>query len=234
MSGILIKIIFIACFSKVILQERCQVPDYYYCETINNGENDFNYSSPEEWDKYAFQTPPRFDVFGRYKKTYQDMGYFVGYVRLKYSSNKDKCVMTFITRVNPKIGKEGINYYILYKFGENETRNNTKEFYSRNDSYPDGLSVSARVILMKKNKEILKLELEDEYFIWDNPIITQSREFNKGQKGAIVELFGWPYDDIAEECEFLSHAGYLGLKVFSPNEHLQSVDAVEGGVLNPW
>ena len=26
----------------------------------------------------------------------------------------------------------------------------------------------------------------------------------------------------------------MGLKVFTPNEHLQSVDAVEGGVLNPW
>ena len=230
MSKILIEIIIFANFFKIILSQYCNVEDYYFCKNTENED----YSSPEEWDNYAFQTPPRFDIMGRYKNSYQDMGYFVGYVRLEYSSNKDKCIMTFITRVNPKVGKEGINYYILYKFGEYETRNNTKEFSSRNDSYPDGLSVSARVILIKNNLEILKLELEDEYFLWDNPIITQSRKFNKGQKGAIVELFGWPYDDIAEECEFLSHAGYLGLKVFSPNEHLQSVDAVEGGVLNPW
>ena len=230
MSKILIEIIIFANFFKIILSQHCNVEDYYFCKNTENED----YSSPEEWDNYAFQTPPRFDIMGRYKNSYQDMGYFVGYVRLEYSSNKDKCIMTFITRVNPKVGKEGINYYILYKFGEYETRNNTKEFNSRNDSYPDGLSVSARVILIKNNLEILKLELEDEYFLWDNPIITQSRKFNKGQKGAIVELFGWPYDDIAEECEFLSHAGYLGLKVFTPNEHLQSVDAVEGGVLNPW
>ena len=26
----------------------------------------------------------------------------------------------------------------------------------------------------------------------------------------------------------------MGLKVFSPNDHLQSVNVVKGGALNPW
>ena len=100
------------------------------------------------------------------------MAYFVGYARLNYSTNKEKCTITFETRVNPKVGKEGIDYYILYKFGSEETRNKTKEFNSKNDSYPDGLSLSARVILKKVDFD-LNLELEDEYFIWDNPIIKE-------------------------------------------------------------
>ena len=65
-------------------------------------------------------------------------------------------------------------------------------------------------------------------------IIIQSSEYKNGQKGAIVELFGWPYDDIKEECDFISHAGYLGLKVFCPTEHMESRDHLEGTVLNPW
>ena len=216
--------------SKTILSQSCNLHmEENLCEYL--GIEDF--SNPEYFDNGAFQTPPKYDIYGRYKDSYQDMAYFVGYARLNYSANKEKCTITFETRVNPKVGKEGIDYYILYKFGSEETRNKTKEFNSKNDSYPDGLSLSARVILKKVDFD-LNLELEDEYFIWDNPIIIQSSEYKNGQKGAIVELFGWPYDDIKEECDFISHAGYLGLKVFCPTDHMESRDHLEGTVLNPW
>ena len=33
-------------------------------------------------------------------------------------------------------------------------------------------------------------------------------------------MFGWPYDDIAEECEMIGKAGYLGVKVFPPQESI--------------
>ena len=233
MSNYLNKIIYLSIvfLIKTVLSLDCDDNlKYYQCDYLERED----YSTPEEWDNYAFQTPPRFDVFGRYKESYQDMSFFVGYARLNYSSNKDICTITFITKVNPKVGKEGLDYYIIYKFGSIETRNNTMEFNSKNDSYPDGISLSAKLISKRKNNIVYNLELEEEYFIWDNPNIIQSKEFKNGQKGAIVELFGWPYDDIAEECEFISHAGYLGLKVFSPNEHLQSRDMLEGTVLNPW
>ena len=76
---------------------------------MDNGD----FSSPEFWDKGAFQTPPRYDIYGRYKASYQDKSYFVGYARLNYSLNKDKCIITFITKVNPKAGKEGLDYDII-------------------------------------------------------------------------------------------------------------------------
>jgi alpha-amylase len=38
-------------------------------------------------------------------------------------------------------------------------------------------------------------------------------DYRNGQKGAIVELFGWPYGDIAQECTKLAAYGYLGFKV---------------------
>ena len=93
--------------------------------------------------------------------------------------------------------------------------------------------ISAKVV-DSKGKELAKLELEDEYFMWDNPTVNQGYQYENGQKGAIVELFGWPYDDIAEECEFIGNAGYMAVKVFPASEHILTFDTVENGELNPW
>ena len=202
--------------------------DKYKCES-----ND-NFKIEDSWDERGFQTPPRNDIYHRYRPSYQDMHYIVGYAQLKYSSDKNIATLKFITKVNPILGEEGKDYYINYHFGNVIQRNNTIILTSANDKFPDGMPISAKIMDMKKNIELVKLELDDQYFIWDNPIINQPPQFENGQKGGIVELFGWPYEDIALECEFLSHAGYMGLKVYSPNEHLLTYDLEEGGVLNPW
>ena len=106
--------------------------------------------------------------------------------------------------------------------------------YAGNDSYPNGMPISAIIIDKKTENEIARLDLEDEYFIWDNPEISLSEEYENGLRGSIVELFGWPYEDIAEECEFIGHVGYLGVKIYSPNEHILTYDTVEDNVINPW
>ena len=63
----------------IILNEDCSVfDDEYLCE-----EEEFSYN--EKYDDNAFQTPPRNDTYGRYRTTYQDMHYLVGYTQLKYS-----------------------------------------------------------------------------------------------------------------------------------------------------
>ena len=50
--------------------------------------------------------------------------------------------------------------------------------------------------------------MECSYFEHDNTTIN-----NNGQKGAIAGLFGWPYEDIVEESDFLKLEGYLGVKI---------------------
>ena len=143
-----------------------------------------------------------------------------------------QCKINFLTRVNPKLGTEGIDYKILYKFGENEQFNNT--YIVRSDSYyPNGLSIST-IIIYKDNNILSKLELENEYFIWDNIKINQDIKYENGQKGVIVKLFGWSYEDIGEECQFLNKAGYLGVKISPPNEAILTYDIVEEDELNPW
>ena len=160
------------------------------------------------------------------------MHYLVGYVQLKYSSDRKICTINFITRVNPKLGEEGKDYKILYKFGDREQESNSFTFIS-SMSYPDGMTISARIIDNNEN-EVAKLELEDEYFLWDNPEVEQGPEYENGQKGAVVEMFGWPYDDIAEECSFLGTAGYLAVKVFPPQEAILTFDTADEGEVNPW
>ena len=51
------------------------------------------------------------------------------------------------------------------------------------------MSISAKVF-DKSWKQLVKLELEDEYFIWDNPTVNQDSQYENGQKGEFVELFG--------------------------------------------
>ena len=76
--------------------------------------------------------------------------------------------------------------------------------------------------------------MEDEYFLWDNPTVNQGFQYENGQKGAIVETFGWPYNHIAEECNFLTTAGYMPVEVFAVTEHILTHDTVENRELNPW
>ena len=208
-------------------KEECtNLNEEYSC----NLSDDTEY--PESWDERSFQTPPKNDTLGNYRSTYQDMHYIVGYAQLLYSSDKKVCTINFITRVNPKLGEEGKDYKLLYTFGEKEQESNTITLTS-GDSFPDGMAISVK-IMDNDEKEIAKLELEDEYFMWDNPPVNQSPEYENGQKGAIVELFGWPYDDIAEECEFIGNAGYMAVKVFPCQEAILTFDTVENGELNPW
>ena len=56
-----------------------------------------------------------------------------------------------------------------------------------------------------------------------------------GQRGAIVDLFGWPYKDIEEECkDFLGKAGYIGVKINPPQKSVTSDAWVTEGQRNPW
>ena len=220
-------------FKFLIIQTADDCTDWnhdYYCDTLEITDNAFS----EEMDENAFQTPPRNDIYGNYQSSFQDMHYLVGYIHQVYSSNKKTCTVTFNTKVNPLLGTKGVDYKILYKFGEEEKEENTIVVNSETHSYPNGMPVSARIIDLNTETEIVKLELEDEYFIWDNSEINLPEEYEKGQKGAIVEFFGWPYEDLTEECEFLSNAGYLGLKVYWPNEHLSTEETLESGQINPW
>ena len=223
-------IIFFFFYQILKIISECTYSNNYQC---SDGQTMYS----ETWDSACFQTPPRGS--SEYKETYQDMNLFVGYAQQKYSSNRLSCTINFITFVNPKLGILGTDYKILYKFGENEEIEANHITLSSNIPYKNGMPISARIIKItdddSNGNELAKLELENIYFLWDVQEITeQDGKYENGKKGSIVELFGWPFDDIAEECDFLSNAGYLGVKIPIPNESILTFDTVEGDGLNPW
>lgn len=91
-----------------------------------------------------------------------------------------------------------------------------------------------RVEGYKGGDKVATLDLEVVDFLWNHPTISTPDAYKNGQKGAIVEMFGWPYEDIAKECEMLGKAGYLGVKVYPPQESILDYEHPENGELNPW
>jgi len=41
------------------------------------------------------------------------------------------------------------------------------------------------------------LDLDELDFTWNHPSVNQPSNFKNGQKGSIIEMFGWPYVEIA-------------------------------------
>ena len=198
------------------------------CEDCSNFNGEYGCQSgqheyPSDWEARSFQTPPRGQDYWR--ETYQDMRLLMGYVSTKYSADRKSATLTFNTKVNANALPA--NAEVTYTFGETTQSSNIFQVDS-SKSYPDGMKVSAQI------EGIATLELEKVYFLWDNPAVNTPSNYENGQKGAIVEFFGWPHKDIEEECDFLSTAGYMAAKVFPPNEAIYTFDTVEDGQLNPW
>jgi alpha-amylase len=80
--------------------------------------------------------------------------------------------------------------------------------------------MKVRIEARQNGVKIADLKLDPLDFVWNHPTVNTPSNYENGQKGAIVEMFGWPYDEIAKECVMLGKAGYLGVKVFPPQESI--------------
>ena len=180
----------------------------------------------------SFQTPPREQA--QWKESYEDYSILTGYVRTEYPKDQSKAKLTFISNFNNK--EPSLHYQIVYYYGDKSTTNPQVDIYPQEttDYSIKGMPSSIKVFNTDNKEIIAQITLDPLYFIWDNPKVNDSPHFENGTKGVIVEMFGWPFDDIAEECTFLGNAGYLGVKIFPPEESVLTYENVEGGELNPW
>lgn len=170
----------------------------------------------EKFKNNLWNTPIRNSK--RWIKGFQDMGRLVGYAQQKYSSDLKKCTVSIYTRTIEPME-------LTYFFDDMEQTSNSKEFDS---SYKGLLKVKV------KAKSGETLELDDIDFIWNVGELNPPKFNTKnGQKGAIVEMFGWPDEDIEQECKFIGEAGYLGVKLFPHQEQVMSYQPFND-VLNPW
>ena len=169
-----------------------------------------------DWTDHLWNTPPRGDA--EHYPGFQDMNVLVGYAQQTYNSDKTECTVTIYTKTAKDLS-------LTYEFDGISQTSNTKTFDS---SYTGILKV--RVIAESGET----LELEEIDFIWNlNSLPTRNGDYRNGQKGAIVELFGWPDEAIEKECKIISEAGYLGIKLFPHMEQVMSWQQIEN-MMNPW
>jgi len=203
------------------------------CSNFNseNGCKSQQTEYPSDWYNRKWQTPPRDHPL--WVPSYQDMNLITGYIKQQYNKDKTSVIITFYTELNEEKLPSGFN--LLYYFGETQTdKNEISISASDSQRYLEGMAVKVEVLSSDNTSVLATLELEEVDFIWNNPKINLPPNYENGQKGAIIEMFGWPYEDIEKECDFISKAGYLGVKVFPPQESILSYQTVENGELNPW
>ena len=86
--------------------------------------------------------------------------------------------------------------------------------------YGSGNATTSLVITLTAS-DLSTITLEPVDFAWNTvPIKERTGDYRAGQKGAIVEFFGWPHTAVEEECSFLASAGYLGAKLFPVQEQV--------------
>ena len=104
------------------------------------------------------------------------------------------------------------NATLSYVFGGSEQKSNEMTFTPS--------SARGAVSLSVKGSDDTKIDLEPLDFAWNSGKVNQKffphGDYRNGQKGAIVEMFGWPHKDVERECEFLAKSGYMGVSFTLP------------------
>ncbi|KAJ3397138.1 hypothetical protein HDU92_000443 [Lobulomyces angularis] len=168
-------------------------------------------------EERRWQTPSRNS--SDYVSSYQDYSDLTGYASFEYSNDRKSAVVTV------KAFTRDPNAVVLVSFnGGAATTTNT--FQATSDMKED-LTIKLTIA-----NTVQSLTLDPLNFLWQNNVVNSNFD---GTKGAIVELLGWPYKDIAQECVFLGKAGYTGVRIWPANEHIQTDKWLgENNEINNW
>ena len=127
-------------------------------------------------------------------KSYQDYAHLVAYARVEYQ-DQSRSSATVTILATPADGQAVLSY----SFGDAPLGASNSAVFSRsNASSPLLVTVQAKV-----ESNIYTIVLEPIDFVWNVqglPSNVTDGVFRNGQKGAIVELFGWPDADVAKAC----------------------------------
>ncbi|GAB9466339.1 hypothetical protein Gpo141_00003717 [Globisporangium polare] len=177
---------------------------------------------PDSDEARRWQTPPR--NAATWSTEYQDYRSLTGYAHVVYAADRLSATVTARTFLRA-------NATCTYTFN------------SVTQSSPQFTATSAlKVDLLIKvectatsNGEKWTLGLDPVNFVWQANAVNQPAGMEGGQRGAVVDFFGWPYADIEAECkDFLGKAGYMGVKIPPPQESLFSNQWTFEDQRNPW
>lgn len=177
------------------------------------------YTLPNSAESRRWQTPPQ--GAWDYVSTFQNYRDLIGYADIQYNSARNAAVV--VVNVASRTGES-----LTYSFNGASQSSNS---FQVTNAFTSGLDI---IVTSSSGK---KLNLDTVYFTWQANAVNppSGATFNNGQKGAIVELFGWPYADIAQECAFLAKAGYMGVKIWPPTESIWGSHYYEpDNQFRPW
>jgi len=184
----------------------------------NRCEDSVASETPAKFEANRWYTPLKGDE--NYVPTFQDYGLLVAHAHVTY---KDPSLTSATLEVIAHHKDSAVS--LSYVLGGVEQQGNTKEFST---SQKESLAIRVR------GSDGSEIELEPVDFRWNAPAIAdRPGDYRGGQKGAIVELFGWPHADIAKECKDMARMGYMGVKLFPVHEQVMSGEPMND-VLNPW
>lgn len=158
---------------------------------------------------------------GWYQPSYQHYYTLVGYADIIYTDTTRQSASVCLRAIH----KNDTQVTFTYVF-DNTTQTNSCKTYT--SAYTGILQAK---ILASDNTSLVLPEVD---FAWNaKPLASRPGDYRNGQKGGVAEMFGWPHNDIRDECEFLAKAGYLGVKIFPVHEQLMSTQPMENA-MNPW
>lgn len=152
------------------------------------------------------------------------------YNHIQYDESRTSATVTARCRTDPAIDR------VIYSWnGDGYKTDNT---YKVDSSFTEPLTLTVMAVdddySETNTPYTYTIDLEAVNFVWQGANIEQSDVYKNGQKGAIVEMFGWPYADVKEECSYLASQGWMGVKVFPVSESVFSYEWPQNGELNPW
>lgn len=202
---------------------ECGLPG---CQTYQDNQCSGNttVTSPT-FANHTWQTFPRNS--SQYRASYQGYAFVQGHARTVYTSpSRSEATVALVVQTRDA------DATVLCSFngGQTFTLSCTSSFFSSNQTE----QVYPVIKAMSASHAPATIILDPVDFIWNHPTIDHSSgDYRTGQKGSIVEMFGWPHEDIMKECEFISGAGYLGVKFFPVQEQVMSSEPFNN-VMNPW
>lgn len=180
-----------------------------------------------------WQTPPKGG--DGYRASYQDMTSLVGHAGIVYGADRKTATVTLWAIVKDTSVALTYSFDGVQQHGPNKTYAASDADAAAAGLVAGSYSItSAPINVSVSGSDGSSLVLEAVDLLWNNPpVAAREGDYRGGQKGGIVEMFGWPDADVAAECADLAKFGYMGVKVYPIQEQVMSSEPFQN-VLNPW
>lgn len=201
----------------------CPLPG---CNTFDDNQCSGNETdTPAVYGNRTWQTPAPGSA--GYYPSFQSYATLTGYARVTYDPTRTVANVTIVTQQKTPSA-------LTFAFNNATQTAPTATFCATAGSAPGCTATSGPVWVVVSGADGSRLELDEVYLLWGAaPLAARAGDYRGGQKGAVVELFGWPYADVAAECADLATFGYMGAKLYPVTEHVMSWQPFQQ-VLNPW